>query len=176
MIVVTHDVDEAAGLADRIAVLLYGGIVQDAAPSTLLTRPVSVDVARFLGIPNIVTGKCDGHGMFSSALGVFPVSLAAGDAALVGRPDAFVAHEEASDAASSLRASSTNMLRGTVTEVRERTSGGLVVVTLDGDDGVRLLAQRGGDALRAGSSVHVHVMHERVHVVRLLYDAGQRDV
>lgn len=51
-ILVTHDADEAAALAARIAVLLDGSLVQLASPSTLFRYPATVEVARFLGVEN----------------------------------------------------------------------------------------------------------------------------
>lgn len=46
---VTHDQDEAFTLADRVAVLAGGRLLQVADPATLWRRPVSVEVAGFLG-------------------------------------------------------------------------------------------------------------------------------
>ena len=46
---VTHDMDEALGLADRIAVVDRGRLVQVGTPRELLTRPASDEVARFIG-------------------------------------------------------------------------------------------------------------------------------
>ncbi len=46
---VTHDQHEAATVADRIAVLMAGRIVQVATPSELLDHPATPAVARFLG-------------------------------------------------------------------------------------------------------------------------------
>lgn len=51
-ILVTHDADEAAALATRIAVLLNGRMAQIASPSTLFRSPASLEVARFLGAEN----------------------------------------------------------------------------------------------------------------------------
>jgi thiamine transport system ATP-binding protein len=46
---VTHDQDEAFSLADRVAVLGEGRLLQLADPATLWRRPVSREVAAFLG-------------------------------------------------------------------------------------------------------------------------------
>lgn len=51
-IYVTHDQQEALSLADRVAVMSGGLIVQLDAPQTLYERPNSLSVARFLGINN----------------------------------------------------------------------------------------------------------------------------
>ncbi len=46
---VTHDQDEAFAIADRVAVLDHGRLLQFADPATLWRRPVSREVAEFLG-------------------------------------------------------------------------------------------------------------------------------
>ncbi|MEO5579873.1 MAG: ABC transporter ATP-binding protein [Gemmatimonadaceae bacterium] len=73
LIVVTHDFVDAAGIADRIGVIIGGQLVQVAPPSTLFTQPASLDIARFLNTANEVRGEADGAGNFSSRLGDFPV-------------------------------------------------------------------------------------------------------
>ena len=49
VVFVTHDVDEAIRLADRIAVLRAGALVQYDAPEALLDRPADAFIAGFLG-------------------------------------------------------------------------------------------------------------------------------
>jgi osmoprotectant transport system ATP-binding protein len=46
---VTHDIDEAIKMGDRVAVLRGGRLIQYAAPAELLERPVDDFVARFVG-------------------------------------------------------------------------------------------------------------------------------
>jgi ABC-type Fe3+/spermidine/putrescine transport system ATPase subunit len=50
---VTHDVGEAFALADRVAVVREGRIVQAAAPDHLWARPADAWTARFLGLANV---------------------------------------------------------------------------------------------------------------------------
>jgi multiple sugar transport system ATP-binding protein len=50
---VTHDQTEALGIADRIAIMRDGTIVQQGTPSELLDHPAELSVARFLGVPRI---------------------------------------------------------------------------------------------------------------------------
>lgn len=49
MIYVTHDQAEALALADRIAVMSQGRVIQDAAPAQLYREPANAEVARFIG-------------------------------------------------------------------------------------------------------------------------------
>lgn len=50
---VTHDQTEAMTMSDRVAHMQGGEVLQVAAPNTLYGAPVSVDVARFIGAPQI---------------------------------------------------------------------------------------------------------------------------
>lgn len=56
-IYVTHDQSEAAELGDRMAVMLRGRIAQEGPPQELFEHPSSLDVARFLGNPNVLSGQ-----------------------------------------------------------------------------------------------------------------------
>jgi len=53
-IFVTHDQEEALTLSDRIAVMSQGKALQVASPKELYNRPVSVEVADFIGQMNFV--------------------------------------------------------------------------------------------------------------------------
>jgi len=53
---VTHDLDEALAIADRIAVLRAGRLVQVAAPHDLMARPTDPWTARFVGHENVWEG------------------------------------------------------------------------------------------------------------------------
>jgi ABC-type Fe3+/spermidine/putrescine transport system ATPase subunit len=72
-IFVTHDQEEAFALADRIAVMRDGRIVQVDAPPQLYRRPVNSFVAEFLGFRNLLplvgtpTGRqvCTAAGVFA---------------------------------------------------------------------------------------------------------------
>jgi iron(III) transport system ATP-binding protein len=56
-ILVTHDQEEAAMLADVIAVVNAGAIVQVGSPADILDRPASRFVAGFVGYDNFLPGK-----------------------------------------------------------------------------------------------------------------------
>jgi iron(III) transport system ATP-binding protein len=56
MIYVTHDTEEALSMADEIAILNKGRIVQSGRPEVLFHQPQSEFVARFLGEVNIFDG------------------------------------------------------------------------------------------------------------------------
>jgi thiamine transport system ATP-binding protein len=57
VVAVTHDHHEAFGLADRVAVLDRGRILQAGPPSEVWTRPASATVARILALPNVLDAE-----------------------------------------------------------------------------------------------------------------------
>ena len=60
-ILVTHDQEEALSIADRLAVLHEGRIVQAGPPEEVYLRPKTPFVARFLGHTNLVPGEAEGR-------------------------------------------------------------------------------------------------------------------
>ena len=56
-VLVTHDRGEAQALADRVAVLLGGRIAQCDETAAVFQAPVSEEVARFVGVETIVSGR-----------------------------------------------------------------------------------------------------------------------
>jgi len=56
-IFVTHDLDEALLLGDRVAVLLAGRLRQCGKPEQVFAEPADADVAAFVGVETIVTGR-----------------------------------------------------------------------------------------------------------------------
>jgi len=54
---VTHDQTEALLLADRIAVIIDGVVVQIGSPEEVFNAPSSVMVADFLGVENVINGE-----------------------------------------------------------------------------------------------------------------------
>jgi ABC-type Fe3+/spermidine/putrescine transport system ATPase subunit len=54
---VTHDQKEALSIADRIAIMKAGKVVQVGTPAQLYTRPSTAFVAEFLGQSNLIPGR-----------------------------------------------------------------------------------------------------------------------
>jgi molybdate transport system ATP-binding protein len=62
VVLVTHDIEEAARLADRIVVLHQGRTLQDGPPEVVMTRPASAEVARLMGLRNVFAAVATGPG------------------------------------------------------------------------------------------------------------------
>ncbi|MBT8194436.1 MAG: ABC transporter ATP-binding protein [Acidimicrobiia bacterium] len=89
---VTHDQEEAFTIADRVAIMREGELVQEATPEDLWSAPAGVFISDFLGFSNrfaatAVDGRAD--------LGwtTVPVEVADGPCQVVLRPDALTLDE-----------------------------------------------------------------------------------
>jgi len=92
MVYVTHDQVEAMTMADRLAVMDQGVILQLGTPSEVYERPASVTVAQFIGSPgiNLLPGKVGANGVVEIATAALPlrVEAPAGSALTIGvRPE-----------------------------------------------------------------------------------------
>jgi len=56
-IFITHDLDEALYLGDRVAVLLDGRLRQVGPPEDVFSAPADPDVAAFVGVETVITGQ-----------------------------------------------------------------------------------------------------------------------
>jgi len=88
MLYVTHDQEEAFGVADRVVILRDGRIVADDAPEALWSRPPSAFVASFLGFRNVAAADVR-DGTAATPWGALPMpGVPDGHATLVLRPEA----------------------------------------------------------------------------------------
>ena len=86
-ILVTHDQEEAMAVADRIAVMEQGRVIQIGTPDEIYRNPVSAFVASFMGRSNILPGTASGMEV-KTEFGTLPLSRAAnGAVSLSVRPE-----------------------------------------------------------------------------------------
>jgi iron(III) transport system ATP-binding protein len=72
-VVVTHDQEEALSLADRVAVMRAGRLLQADTPLDLYARPADRFVATFVGDADVIPGHAD-DGAVVTAVGRLPVA------------------------------------------------------------------------------------------------------
>jgi tungstate transport system ATP-binding protein len=76
-VIATHDQLEALRLADRIAVVHRGSIVQSGSPVEVMNRPADEFVASFVGMENVLSGKvaASSEGLLTVTVVGHPIDL-----------------------------------------------------------------------------------------------------
>jgi ABC-type Fe3+/spermidine/putrescine transport system ATPase subunit len=82
-LVLTHDAREALALADRLAIIDLGRIVQVGPPQEVYTHPADAFVAQFLGPTNLLQGQLEGTDARGEAVVRTPIGRLVGLAPLV---------------------------------------------------------------------------------------------
>ncbi len=157
-VLVTHDQEEALSLADVVAVLRDGRIVQRAAPAELYERPVDERLARFLGAVNVIDAQLrDGSArtrLGTLALSIAPARDVAGAGVVIVRPEQLdVRVREAGAAGESAAAG----LDGRVEQCRYYGHDALLHIRPEAPEDAELLLARvhGEQALPVGTLVTV---------------------
>lgn len=98
---VTHDQEEALSIADKIAIMSHGRVVQVGTPAEIYSRPVDAFVADFIGAENILNGKVESRSSNGLIVRVGNIKISTieqsdlSDVCLVVRPQAIkVEHHE----------------------------------------------------------------------------------
>jgi len=129
-VLVSHDLTDVLGLADRIAVIEEGRIVQSGTPTELLQAPASSFVAAFVGV-NYFKGRAghDGHttviDVGDGAARLFSTQEVQGYVGVIVDP------WDVTLSASRPESSALNVLSGPISRIVE--SGNIVRVTVDSD-------------------------------------------
>ncbi|GAA1014954.1 ABC transporter ATP-binding protein [Nocardiopsis tropica] len=149
-LIVTHDHHEAVELADTVAVMTAGRIVQSDAPARLWRRPRTPDVARFLGYTTLVEARVDG-GQARTVLGPVIVDCPDGRFQLGLRPGSVVIQAHGVPA----------LVVGSV----PTADGVRITVSVDTPDGELRVDAHGDSAPPDGDTVHVALNPRRVAVI-----------
>jgi len=175
VVLVTHDLDEAMLLADRMVVLHRGRSLQEGSPLELTTRPDSAEIARLVGVQNIFEArlKTNNAQSYLDWNGVM-IELPP-DSALVPNstvkwviPEGFVVLHRRDRPSNGERE---NPVSGTVKSVLHIGQNSRVVLVPDNDPekvlrfGVPLhVARRNG--LEAGVRAGVSLLSEGIHILK----------
>jgi iron(III) transport system ATP-binding protein len=98
-VLVTHDQEEALGMADQVAVIRNGEMQQVGAPEDIYYAPSTVFVAGFVGHADFIPGVVSNR-QVSTELGVFPCR----DDAPVGAVQVMIRHESVNEKAGGILA------------------------------------------------------------------------
>jgi molybdopterin-binding protein len=164
---ITHHFDDVFALADRIAIMREGQVVQAGETSEVFLHPTDTFVAEFLGISNIIRGKSlrvgnlaritPDHGPAFAA-----ASLVTGDVVATLHAEDVILSKAPFDS------SARNCLPGTVTEIV--SSGSTIRVILDAGFLLTALLTRESCRdldLKQGSSVYATFKATAVHVIAI---------
>ena len=155
---VTHDQREALTIADRIAVMDKGRILQLDSPEAIYRRPVDEFVARFIGEATIIPLE-HADQFITGDLG----TIAAGAASLMVRSEDFCL-SRTSDTSAWLT------VRGTLHGIVFQGDSWLLQVSLADGQSILARAQKHFSAevadLVVGSDIDLHVAKDRVHFLQ----------
>jgi ABC-type Fe3+/spermidine/putrescine transport system ATPase subunit len=155
-IYVTHDQEEAFGLADRLAVMRDGRFVQIGDPGSVYDKPANAWVAAFLGGANSVPVRLAGDGALAADFGRLTAgyvdpALAPGDRAIaVVRPEATSIKRRSADAGANSFAANLVDLVAIGPALR------LKAVTASGQSFEAIAGRASGADLHPGDSVAIH--------------------
>ncbi|MBZ9957084.1 ABC transporter ATP-binding protein [Mesorhizobium sp. BR1-1-14] len=120
-VVVTHDQEEAMTMADRIAIMDKGEVMQVATPAEVYEAPASRFVAHFVGNVNMFEGKVaertDKTARITGATGAQILVENAGNAAAAGADIVFAIRPEKIKVSSKKPADGVNALEGEVYDI-----------------------------------------------------------
>ncbi|MFZ2071597.1 MAG: tungstate ABC transporter ATP-binding protein WtpC [Halobacteriota archaeon] len=166
MVHVTHDQTEAMVLADRVAVMMNGRILQVGTPFEIFNKPLNEEIADFVGVENILSGAVrdnkDGIADIEVDTGsnIFAVTTYRdGSVKVFIRPEAIIlslCREESS---------ARNTIKGRIAEIND--IGPLTRVRMD-NSLVALITKQSREhlGLRRGTEVYASFKATSVHVVR----------
>jgi molybdopterin-binding protein len=167
MIHVTHDQTEALLLADRIVVLMHGRLMQVGTPKEIFNKPLTEELADFVGIENILYGIVssneDGLATIKSDTGdtIFAVAkYRDGAVKAFLRPENIILSESQKGCGSAR-----NVLNGEIVELQD--IGALTRVKLE-TGLVALITKQSRESLELhiGQKVYATFKATSVHVVR----------
>ena len=148
-LMVTHDQEEALGIADRVAVMCAGRILQVGTPEQVYGEPASAVVADFIGRGQLVCCRVDG-GRVASGFGTTVCSASEGRARLLIRAEDVVL----------LPSGEPSGVPGTVERHRYYGHGRICEVRLEDGDMVRVRDSGSTDA-RPSQAVRLRLKPKR---------------
>ncbi|MFH0968515.1 MAG: ABC transporter ATP-binding protein, partial [Methanobacteriota archaeon] len=119
VIMSSHDLFQGQRLADQIAVMMGGRFIQTGGIIDVFSRPCSADVARFIGIANILSGNVTGDldGIISIQIGGVTIhalsDISSGKVTVAIRPEDITLYNDPDG-----KMSARNVLQGSISEIR----------------------------------------------------------
>jgi molybdate/tungstate transport system ATP-binding protein len=169
MVHVTHDQTEAMVLADRIAVMMKGQIMQVGTPYEIFNKPQNEEIADFVGVENIVGGIVrnneNGVAEIEVDMGNYPYNIFAVSDYHTGKVKVFIRPEDIILSEKREESSARNVVKGGIEGLNDM--GPLTRVKLD-NSLVALITKQSRESigLQKGDEVYATFKATSVHVVR----------
>ena len=174
IVLVTHDLDEAALLADRMTILHRGRTLQSGTPFEVMTRPADALVARLVDLRNVFEGRVAARpdGTRGIAWGAFaleahvPPTFAAGDRVCFAIPVSGVLLHRRDRPSRGERENPVDGVAAECTELGEHTTVSLRIAGAAGLLWLRVpthVARRNG--VVAGCALRVSLLADSLHVM-----------
>jgi molybdopterin-binding protein len=161
---VTHDFEEAVALADRVAVMDEGRLVQVGAPHEVFRKPDSEFVARFVGVRNVFRGEVRQSREGEKAIEVDGTSIR-GVTDLLGPAHVSIRPEDIVLSTKPIESSARNSLRGRIVGLVDTGPFFYVTVSVP-PDFVCLVTRASVEelGLEEGRRVYLSIKATAVHV------------
>lgn len=162
---VTHDQTEALLLADRIAVMMEGKVVQADTPQGIFNRPATGEVANFVGVENIFIGEVKSNEGGVAHVAAEDLDISALSNYMEGQAKVFIRPENITISRTSLKSSARNNVKGRIVKITNL--GPTVRVELD--KGLKALITKNSSeelGLKIGDKVYASFKATSVHLSR----------
>lgn len=163
---VTHDFDEAVSLADHVAIMNQGSIVQSGTPQEVFGNPVNGFVAHFAGIRNFFKVSVENSNGSGIARPAKDVEIFIGESPQTGSGYILIRSEDILLSLTPFESSALNNFRGIVSDLYPSRLGMEIVI----DIGINLFAQISSESakklkLLPGKEIWVHFKASSVKLV-----------
>jgi len=164
---VTHNRTEAILLADRIGLIMNGEIIQVGSPENLFSKPLNENVARFVGVENILRGKIISNKRGVALIDVGDREICAVTEIKEGEVDIFIRPENIILSKTPFKSSARNVFKGKITRITNL--GPIINVEIDNGLKVFITKQSAEEmGLKRGVKVYASFKATATHVSRRL--------
>jgi molybdate transport system ATP-binding protein/molybdate/tungstate transport system ATP-binding protein len=161
---ITHNFEEVFSLADRVAVMNEGSIIQIGDPDKVFRKPESEFIASFTGMENIFRGVCNPQ-TGASAITINGLTIFSATCIRAGQVYATIRPEDILLSRDPIVSSARNSYIGTITDITN--NGMLIKITIDiGIPFISVMTRQGFDEMNLvnGERAYITFKASAVHV------------
>jgi molybdate/tungstate transport system ATP-binding protein len=162
---VTHNQTEALILADRVAIIMEGEMVQVDTPQSVFNEPSSVEIANFVGIENVIGGRIKSNEGGVALIDVGGYRIHALSELKEGKVNVFVRPENIIISKARLSSSARNSVKGKIVKINQ--FGATFKISMD--NGLSALVTRQALeelGLKVGGTVYASFKATAIHLIK----------